>query len=222
MLLGSIHLSSFVCETCVIYIYIYIYSGVTNFFNILCSILMMFHRKYRFNQTDTEQYRHRYRTEVRYRFRFSEQTGRDPEPENPTGVRERAWEESSYEKRQLYSQIERKTRLSLSLSLMIVDRPPPPLPTLTGSSLTAAPTASQPRRSLHQFFTSSSPQDPRKGHLKTQGFTIFPQSCLLYRRDSWLGSYPQSWIRPPVCCRSRKASKFDPLGPTWHRKNLHC
>ena len=37
----------------------------------------MFHRKYRFNRTDTEQYRHRYRTEVRYRFRFSEQTGTD-------------------------------------------------------------------------------------------------------------------------------------------------
>ena len=56
MLLGIVNLLSFVCETC--YIYIYMNSGVTIFFNNLCSILMMFHRKYKFNRTETEQYHH--------------------------------------------------------------------------------------------------------------------------------------------------------------------
>ena len=67
----------------VLYIYIHMNSDVTSFFNILCSILMMFHRKYRFNRTDTEQYRHRYRTEVRSRFKFSEQTGTDTGTKEP-------------------------------------------------------------------------------------------------------------------------------------------
>ena len=75
-IIRNINLLSFVCKTCVIYVNILIVVSQF-FFTNLCSILMMFHQKYRFNRSDSEQYRHRYRTEVTYRFRFLEQTVTD-------------------------------------------------------------------------------------------------------------------------------------------------
>ena len=74
LLLRSVNLLSFFCET---YIFIFIYYGVIkNLYN-LFSFQMTNHRKYRFHQTDTEQYRYRHQTKVRYRFRFSQKTGTD-------------------------------------------------------------------------------------------------------------------------------------------------
>ena len=74
LLLRSVDLLSFVCET---YIFIFIFYGVIKTLYNLFSFQTTNHRKYRFHRTDTGQYRHRHRTEVRYRFRFSQKTGTD-------------------------------------------------------------------------------------------------------------------------------------------------
>ena len=74
LLLRSVNLLSFVCET---YIFIFIYYGVIKTLYNLFLFQMTNHRKYRFHRTNTGQYRHRHRTEVRYRFRFSQKTGTD-------------------------------------------------------------------------------------------------------------------------------------------------
>ena len=80
LLLRSVNLLSFVCET---YIYIFLNYGVIKILYNLFSVKMTNHQKYRFNRTDTEKYRHRFRTKVRYRLRFSQKTDTNTETGEP-------------------------------------------------------------------------------------------------------------------------------------------
>ena len=63
MFLRSVNLLSFICKTC---IYKFADCGVTKILYNSCSVQMTHHRKYRFNQSDTQKYYHRYQTEVRF------------------------------------------------------------------------------------------------------------------------------------------------------------